>query len=102
MLEQRVAWDRHQDVVAGRLAEQFEKEGIGFAGARREDDLRRADTQTSARVVFRHRFARPPDAERRRFVHERFCTVERREQTAEMEALRELLPYRGEAAAVGS
>jgi len=57
VLEQRVAGPRDQDLVA-RVAQQLEKEGVGLARARGEQDAVGIDLTAAPRMVRRHRFAR--------------------------------------------
>jgi len=58
MLEQRVAWRRHQHGVA-RIAQQLEQEAVRLAGARGEQDVRRVGARGA-----RQRFARRNQTER--------------------------------------
>ena len=79
VLEQRVAWSRHEHRVA-RIAQQLEQQRVAVAAACREDDPTRRHSKRSPRVICGDRLARTVEAERLRLVAERSPIGEALEQ----------------------
>ena len=70
VLEQRVAWSRHEHRIA-RIAQQLEQQRVAVAAACREDDPTRRHSNRSPRVICGDRLARTVEAERLRLVAQR-------------------------------
>ena len=81
VLEERIAWPGHEDLVAW-VAEDLEKQGERIARAGRQHDAIRTGGDTAARVIVRHGAARVLEADRPRHIRETTRVAERRQQIA--------------------
>ena len=79
VLEQRIAWMRHQDLIAG-IAQQLEQQRVGLAGARGERHPVGGNDDAAAAEVGGHGGAGRPHAQRLRIVLERARIRERQQE----------------------
>ena len=85
VLEKRIAWARHEHRVS-RIAQQLEQPRVGFARARREDDVLGIDRDAAPRMIAGDRLARRWQPEGVRLVPKGGIRRQRREQIGRIRA----------------